>query len=97
MTRNLESFKDAVDEWVAREDPDHRLVIAVLSAVLSLDDPYRGMRRERGFPNLWFGAVPGTRHDGQFVVTWSYWIEEARHLLVAEFISTLGEPIHPPS
>ena len=42
------------------------------------DDPYEGVRREEGFPNLWFGIVVRT---GDAAVVCSYWIEESRHVV----------------
>ena len=39
------------------------------------ETPYSGVRREQGFPNLWWGTIPGSGHDRKAVVC-SYWIEE---------------------
>ena len=40
------------------------------------DDPYLGMQREPGFPNLWFGPSRIQYGQGQVAVC-SYWIEES--------------------
>jgi hypothetical protein len=56
------------------------------------DDPYQGVHREPGFENLWYGAVPETRHDGDQVVVCSYWIEERTRTVRCDSIATLGLP-----
>lgn len=37
----------------------------------------QGVRREAGFDNLWFGAVPDSEDGKGRVVACSYWIVEA--------------------
>lgn len=58
-----------------------------------LDGPYRGMERAAGFPNLWFGPVPGTEDQLGYVVTCTYWIEERRQAIRCDNFTTLGLPL----
>ena len=90
----LERFTGHLDDWIAREHPPDAVVIVVTAWLLSrFDDPYPGMQRERGFPNLWFGQIPESRHgDGQVVVC-SYWIEESTRTVRCDSIATLNMPV----
>jgi hypothetical protein len=89
----LVDFEAAVDRWIAREDPSIDIQFVVLEWVLSrFDDPYDGMRREPGFPNLWYGVVPETRTKDQAVVC-SYFIEERTHTVKCDSFATLGLPM----
>ena len=57
----LVGFIERLDAWAEQEKATTDLQLLVLSWVMSRsDDPYRGVRRTPGFPNLWFGAVPLT-------------------------------------
>jgi hypothetical protein len=86
-------FLDRLDAWEALESPDDDLRLIVTAWVLSrFDDPYRDVHREKGFANLWFGAVPGTE-DGGTVVTCSYWIEESSRTLQCDRIASLNLPL----
>lgn len=57
------------------------------------DEPYRNVRREKGFANLWFGPIPGTVDDDATVVTCSYWIEESTRTLRCNSFATLSLPL----
>jgi hypothetical protein len=83
-----------LDRWRDEHaDGDELLLRRVVNWIESRqEDPYQGMRRERGFDNLWFGAIPGTRRAGS-VVTGSYFIRERDHVVVCSSIATLGEPV----
>lgn len=58
-----------------------------------LDDPYQGVKREPGFPNLWWGVVPGTSHDGDKVVVCSYWVAESEHVVRCESLASISWPV----
>lgn len=58
-----------------------------------LEDPYAGMQRQPGFPNLRFGRIPGTYQPGDgTVVVCSLWIEEASRTVRCDRIGTLAIP-----
>lgn len=89
----LVDFEVAVDRWIEREGPSIDLQFVVLQWVLSrFDDPYEGMRREPGFPNLWYGVVPATRTRDHAVVC-SYFVEERTHVVRCDSFATLGLPL----
>lgn len=58
-----------------------------------LEDPYEGLQREGGFPNLWFGRIPGSYQplDGTVVVC-SLWIVESSRSVRCDRIGTLSIP-----
>lgn len=65
----LEEFEACLDAWISLEAPDDDLRLVVTEWVLTrFDDPYQGVRREPGFPNLWFGSIPASVHAGRIVV-----------------------------
>lgn len=90
----LEGFEDSLDNWAAQEHAPSELVMVVTHWVLSrFDDPYLGVQREPGFANLWFGAVPESRHgDGQVVVC-SYWITESTRTVQCNSFAALNLPL----
>lgn len=57
------------------------------------DDPYQGVRRESGFPNLWFGVVPDTDDGSGHVVVCSYWIAESTRTVRCDNFGTLSRPL----
>ena len=66
----LENFLEALDLWIEVESPPSELQTAVTAWIFTrFEDPYAGVASEAGFPNLWFGPVPGTAHDGGKVVS----------------------------
>jgi hypothetical protein len=57
----LVRFLEHLNRWGEIESPDPDTRLVVTAWVMSRhEDPYRGVRREPGFPNLWFGKVPNT-------------------------------------
>lgn len=91
---SLENFTDHLDIWKNRESPSQDLVLHVTAWVLSrLEDPYQGVRRESGFPNLWYGPVPGSDDGNRTVVVCSYTIEESRRAVCCMGFATLSRPI----
>lgn len=90
----LAGFLDRIDEWAARENPPADLRLRVTAWVLSrFDDPYQGVQREAGFPNLWYGEIPGTAHGHAQIVVCSYWIVEREHTVRCDSIATLSYPL----
>ena len=88
----LERFPEAIDAWIERESPNDDMRLIVLEWIMNRhDDPYLGMRREEGFPNLWFGPIRGTQAGGA-VVTCSYWINERSRTVRCNDICTLNRP-----
>jgi len=57
------------------------------------DDPYQGVRRESGFPNPWFGVIPGSLHGADRVVVCSYWIFDSSRTVSCDSFATLPLPI----
>lgn len=90
----LVGFLDRLDAWAERESPSQDLRNVVTEWILTrYDDPYQGMRREKGFPNLWFGTVPNTADGAGNVVVCSYWIEESRRVVRCDSFATLSQPL----
>jgi hypothetical protein len=89
----LTGFLDRLDEWAAQESPGDDLRLIVTSWIMSrFDDPYQGVRREGGMPNLWFGVVPWSGDGAGGVVVCAYWIEEATHTVRCDSFATLRLP-----
>ncbi len=91
---HLEGFLERFDAWAEGQSPSDDLRLVVMSWILTrFDDPYRGVRRETGFPNLWYGVVPDSNDGTDHVVVCSFWIEEtARHVRCDSF-ATLSLPV----
>ena len=90
----LERFLSEFDAWTEREHPSDDLRVLVTEWMVGRqDDPYRGVRREPGFENLWYGAVPDSNDGAGHVVVCSYWIFEAQRLLRCNSFATLGLPL----
>ena len=88
----LVRFLEVMDAWIEREAPDDDTRLVVIDWVMNrYDDPYRGMRREPGLPNLWYGPVPGTESDDTVVVC-SYWIFESTRTVRCNDICALRQP-----
>lgn len=90
----LERFLSEFDTWAEREDPTVDLRVLVSEWMVGRqDDPYRGVRREPQFENLWWGHVPGSDDGTGRVVVCSYWIVESEHLVRCNSFATLGLPL----
>jgi hypothetical protein len=90
----LENFLEALDLWIEDESPEPDLRLAVTAWILTrFEDPYAGVAREAGFPNLWFGPVPGTAHEGGKVVVCSLWINERTGTVRCDTFATLNTPV----
>lgn len=91
---DLERFLPALDIWIERERPDDELRTIVTAWIFTRrEDPFEGVRRQEGFENLWFGAVPLTAHTSGEVVVCSYWIEWQRHVVRCDSFATLNLPL----
>jgi hypothetical protein len=89
----LEGFLERFDAWAELELPNDDLRFLVMEWILSRsDDPYKGVRREKGFDNLWFGPIPRTAHGKGMVVTCSYWIFESTRTVSCDTFGTLSPP-----
>jgi hypothetical protein len=90
----LEHFIERFDAWVELESPNDDLRFIVMEWVFTRrDDPYQGVRREPGFDNLWFGAVPNSQDGCGHVVTCSYWIQESNRTVRCDNFGTLSLPL----
>jgi len=75
----LRGFLERLDAWADLESPPADLRLLVTAWIMTrYEDPYQGVRRESGFPNLWFGPVPQSDDGRGLIVACSYWIEETR-------------------
>jgi hypothetical protein len=89
----LEGFAERFELWEKNERCPGDLGLTVLAWTMNRHtDPYKGMRREPDQPNLWFGEIPGTEHEG-LVVCCSYWIYESQHLIRCNLFSSLSSPV----
>ena len=89
----LDKFESGLDAWISLESPDDDIRLLVTAWVLTrFDDPYQGVRREPGFPNLWFGAIPSSVQAGQIVVC-SYWIYDRERRVRCNNFATLNLPL----
>lgn len=90
----LENFLERFDAWVDLESPEDDLRCVVMAWILTrYDDPYQGVRRDSGFENLWFGAVPESGHEPGNVVTCAYWIKESSRTVRCDNVGTLSLPL----
>jgi hypothetical protein len=90
----LVRFIEHLDRWVTAESPDADCRLVVAGWVMSrCDDPYSGVRREAGFPNLWFGRIPGTLDGDASIVTCSYFIFESTRIVRCNSIGRLKLPL----
>ncbi|MEV5819381.1 hypothetical protein AB0L22_09410 [Micromonospora haikouensis] len=89
----LSGFERHLDLWISIEHPDQDLIHLVGTWMLSrFEDPYQGVRREPGFPNLWWGQVPLSLRD-ETVVVCSYFVHEHQRTVACNSIATLSLPI----
>jgi hypothetical protein len=90
----LEGFLDRLDTWEKIESPSDDLRLIVTAWIMTrYDDPYQGVRRESGFPNLWFGVVPHSDDGAGNVVVCAFWIEESRRTVRCDSFATLSLPL----
>ncbi len=90
----LEDFLERLDAWAEHESPPDDLRPIVTAWIMTrFDDPYKGVRRERGFPNLWFGHVPNSDDGSGTVVVCSYWINESASTVRCGNFGTLSLPL----
>ncbi|MEX5631933.1 hypothetical protein [Parafrankia sp. FMc2] len=90
----LVDFLPRLDQWAALEKPSDELRRLILSWVFSrMDDPYQAVRREPGFPNLWFGPIPRSEHGEWGIVCCSYWIDEGERVVRCDSFATLNRPV----
>lgn len=89
----LAGFEAKLDASIALETPDEDVRYIVTEWILTrFSDPYQGVRREPGFPNLWFGAVPESARAGRVVVC-SYWLVESERRVSCNSFGTLRLPL----
>jgi hypothetical protein len=89
---NIVGLVEALNAWVAREHPSEHLRKAVGRwAFQQHEDPYQGVHRQPGFPNLYFGEVAGTRHKGA-ALSCTYFIEVTTHSVKWDNFTTLNLP-----
>jgi hypothetical protein len=90
----LERFLSEFDAWVQRDGPSVDLRVLVSEWMLGRqDDPYRGVRREASFENLWYGPIPDSDDGTGRVVVCSYWIVESEHVVRCNSFATLALPL----
>jgi hypothetical protein len=90
----LVGFEERFDAWADLDNPSQDLRVVVMEWVIGRhDDPYQGVRREAGFPNLWFGKIPHSEDGKGHAVAGPYWIEESTRTVRCESFSALREPI----
>jgi len=90
----LVRFIEHLDHWVEIESPDQDTRFRVTDWIVARhDDPYAGVRREPGFPNLWFGRIPGTVDSGGSIVICSYVIFELTHVVRCNAIGRINLPM----
>ena len=88
-----EGFEDCIRVWDETEHPPNDLRSWVVEWIFTrLDDPYQGVKREPGFPNLWWGVVPGTLHGDGKVVVCSYWVVESSRVVRCASLASLSWP-----
>jgi hypothetical protein len=90
----LENFLECFDRWAELESSSDDVRLITIEWIFSrTENPYLGVRREAGFANLWFGAVPGTLEPSGTVVACAYWIMEATHHVRCDSFATLSMPL----
>lgn len=90
----LEDFLKALDEWTELEGPADWIRLSVLNWIFTRQEaPYLGVKRERGFENLWFGPVPQTVDEQGRIVVCTYWINEHDHSVRCDRFATLSLPL----
>ncbi len=89
----LVDFGDHAERWIEQDDPSSDQRLIVIDWLLSrAADPYAGVRRWSGAPNLWHGEVPGSRTGDFRAVHVNYVIEEQTHTVRCRGLATLDLP-----
>lgn len=88
------NFIECLDQWVTERQPDDDLRLIVTQWVMARhDDPYEGVRRAEGIPNLWFARIRDTYRPDGTMVTCTYWIFEEERIVRCDRIQPLSLPI----
>lgn len=89
----LLDFEAVFSRWLAVDTPSAELRAHVLDWLFTRQEtPHLGLRRDPQIPNLWFGPVPNTSHDGR-VLTVSLFIFEQDRAVRLLALAELNEPI----
>jgi hypothetical protein len=91
----LIGFTERFAEWVDRETIDERVqqVVAAWIGARALN-PYQGVRLEDGFPDLWWGHIPGTFHKGgEAVAVCVYFIDAGGRTVRCDTFASLSWPV----
>lgn len=84
-------FRDAFRTWLAIEDPERSLRVAVADWYADhLTDPYRGARYDRQ-GDIWYGIVRCP--DERYAVVISYLVMEREHVVVYSHIDRIHRPV----
>lgn len=87
-------FDGPVRRWVEEYQPSLTAIENVQNWIYAREaDPFSGVRLVPGFDNLMFGVVPGTLDADGRVVTCTYWVQRADHILRCDMISTASWPV----
>jgi hypothetical protein len=66
---SLLDVEDVWSRWCQIDEPSQDLRFHVLDWLFTRrETPRLGLRRDPAIRDLWFGEIPGTRDEGQFVV-----------------------------
>ncbi|MGH3932404.1 MAG: hypothetical protein ACRDTF_20790 [Pseudonocardiaceae bacterium] len=90
----LKKFIERFDAWAELESPSDDLRPRVLEWVMSRrENPYQGVDRVSGFPNLWFGQIPNSDDGHGNVVVCSYWVTVSTNTVTCDNFGTLSRPL----
>jgi hypothetical protein len=87
-------FEELFVSWVQRESPDEGTQVKVIDWIRDRrGDPFAGVLRDTGHPNLWFGRVPSTLDDDGTLVTVTYQILMRTRVVRCMLIGRVGLPM----
>jgi hypothetical protein len=87
-------FEEMFESWTKRESPDPATQTRVIDWIRDRrDDPFAGMMRDTGQPNLWFGRVPYTLDSSGTLVTVTYQILMRTRVVRCMLIGRVGLPM----
>lgn len=91
----LIKFTERFLDWVDRETVDEATQRVVNAWIDSRAvNPYKGVALQDGFPDLWFGHIPGTLHQGGYsVAVCSYFIDPGERVVRCNMFSSLSWPV----